>query len=108
MMEKITRDFFFGFIRIHILHHAEKEPIFGQRFSEELGRHGYHISYGTLYPIFHRLEKEGYLVSEKINVGGKIRKYYKITRKGKRMLTEAKQQIRELVDEVLEDSKELK
>jgi DNA-binding PadR family transcriptional regulator len=54
-MEKITREFFLGFIRIHILHHAAKEPIFGQRFNEELSRHGYEISYGTLYPIFHGL-----------------------------------------------------
>ena len=101
-MQKITRDFFLGFIRIHILHHADKEPIFGQRFNEELGRHGYKVSYGTLYPIFHSLEKEGYLVSEKKNVNGKIRKYYMITKEGRRMLMDAKPQIRELVEEVLE------
>ncbi|MDY7029536.1 MAG: PadR family transcriptional regulator [Spirochaetota bacterium] len=105
-MEKITREFFLGFIRIHILHHAAKEPIFGQRFNEELSRHGYEISYGTLYPIFHGLEKEGYLVSEKKNVGGKIRKYYTITTRGKKMLAESMAQIRELVDEVLEDREE--
>ena len=101
-MQKIARDFFLGFIRIHILHHADKEPIFGQRFNEELSRHGYGISYGTLYPIFHSLEKDGYLVSQKKTVNGKIRKYYTITRAGRQMLKEAKRQIRELVDEVLE------
>jgi hypothetical protein len=28
---------------------------------EELGRHGYRISPGTLYPLLHNLEKKGYL-----------------------------------------------
>ena len=101
-MQKIARGFSLGFIRIHILHHADKEPIFGQRFNEELSRHGYGISYGTLYPIFHSLEKDGYLVSQKKTVNGKIRKYYTITRAGRQMLKEAKRQIRELVEEVLE------
>ncbi|RKX78690.1 MAG: PadR family transcriptional regulator [Spirochaetes bacterium] len=105
-MQKILRDFFLGFIRIYILHHAEREPIFGQYFNEELKRHGYELSYGTLYPIFHSLEKEGYLVSEKKNVNGKIRKYYTITGEGKKMLEDAKRQIKELVDEVLEQEGE--
>jgi DNA-binding PadR family transcriptional regulator len=101
-MQRIARDFFLGFIRIHILHHADQEPIFGQRFNEELARHGYGISYGTLYPIFHGLERDGYLVSEKKIVNGKIRKYYTITKAGRQMLKDARRQIRELVDEVLE------
>ena len=101
-MEKIARDFFLGFIRIHILHHADEAPIFGQRFNEELARHGYGISCGTLYPIFHDLERNGYLVSEKRIVNGKTRKYYTITKAGRQMLKDAKRQIRELVNEVLE------
>ena len=52
-MDKQTfRNFFLGFIKIHILYHASKEPIYGQEFSDELHRHGYEISFGTLYPIF--------------------------------------------------------
>jgi PadR family transcriptional regulator, regulatory protein PadR len=48
-------------IRVHILHHAEKEPVFGLWFSEELGRHGYKILPGTSYPLVHGLERKGYL-----------------------------------------------
>jgi DNA-binding PadR family transcriptional regulator len=48
----------------------------------------------------------GYVVSENKNVGGKIRKYYTITTMGRKMLAESMAQIRELVDEVLEDREE--
>ncbi len=52
-----------GLIRLHILHHASKEPIFGLGIIEELGRHGYRLSAGTLYPLLHGLEREGHLRS---------------------------------------------
>lgn len=52
-----------GLIRLHILHHAPKEPLFGFWIVEELGRHGYKMSTGTLYPILHGLERKGYLRS---------------------------------------------
>ncbi len=99
----LERKFFLGFIRIHLLHHASKNSIYGVEMIEELRRHGYNISPGTLYPILHSLEKEGFLVSETKNVDGKIRKYYRITRKGERILREAKKKIKELVEEIMEE-----
>lgn len=98
----MLRDFFLGFIKIHILHHAAEEPVFGLALIEELKRHGYSLSPGTLYPILHDLEKDGYLVRENRVVGGKVRKYYSLTEEGQRALREAKDKIRELVNEVLE------
>jgi PadR family transcriptional regulator, regulatory protein PadR len=68
-----------------------------------LKRHGYEISFGTLYPIFHRLEENGLLVSKMKNVNGKIRKYYTITKKGNKVLNEARIKAKELVDELFED-----
>ncbi len=100
--ERLTRDFFLGFIRVHILHHAAEEPIYGMEMIEELGRHGYVLSPGTLYPILHSLEAAGYLVKDERNVEGKIRKYYTITGQGRDALAKARDRIRELVDEVLE------
>lgn len=97
----MLRDFFLGFIKIHILHHATQEPVYGVALIEELAHHGYEISPGTLYPILHQLEKAGYLMCEPQNVGGKIRKYYTMTDKGQEALIEARLKIRELVDEVL-------
>jgi DNA-binding PadR family transcriptional regulator len=100
MEDKIIRDFFLGFIKLHILYHSEKEEIYGKEFKNELARHGYNISYGTLYPIFHKLEKEGYLSSRKVNVSGKIRKYYSITNKGSAVLKDSKKKARELFNEL--------
>jgi len=97
------RDFFLGFIKIHILYHAAKEPIYGQEFSEELKRHGYEVSFGTLYPIFHKLEAKGLLKSDKQLVNGKIRKYYSITTAGEKLLGESREKAKELVDELFED-----
>ncbi len=69
-------------------------------FIKELDRHGYRISPGTLYPIFHKLEAEGYLQSEKRLVAGKIRKYYRITPKGESALRESYLKARELWEEI--------
>lgn len=97
----MIRDFFLGFIKIHILHHAEQEPVYGLALIDELGHHGYELSPGTLYPILHQLEAKGYLLSEERVVGGKVRKYYAITVEGSAALVEARQKIQELVAEVI-------
>ena len=92
----IGRDFFLGFIKIHILYHASKEPFCGIEMTQELARHGYSVSPGVIYPTLHHLEKDGYLASSSKVVAGKVRKYYQATAKGKRMLEQSKQKIREL------------
>src|SRR5574342_527125 len=97
----MLRHFFLGFIKIHILHHASEKPIYGLWIIEELGRHGYQLSPGTLYPILHALEADNLLRSNEQLVDGKIRKYYEITSKGRKTLTEVKKRIKELVDEIM-------
>ncbi len=98
----MIKEFLRGSIRIHIIYHASKEPIFGVEMLRELRRHGYRLSPGTLYPLLHGMEKEKLLKREDRIVGGKIRKYYTATRKGERALEEARKKIAELVEEVLE------
>ncbi|MBI5026935.1 MAG: helix-turn-helix transcriptional regulator [Nitrospirae bacterium] len=98
----MIRDFFLGFIKIHILHHTAREPVYGLWLIEELGRHGYKLSPGTLYPILHKLEEERLLKSYSENVGGKIRKYYRTTPKGIKALSQIKEKITELMSEVME------
>ncbi len=97
------RNFFIGFVRIHILYHASRGPIYGLWIIEELSRHGYRLSPGTVYPILSKMEKSGYLKSRERVVEGKVRKYYTVTRKGLKALDEIREKIRELVDEVLID-----
>ena len=98
----LNREFFLGFIKVHILYHAAQEPIFGVWIAEELARHGYHVSPGTLYPTLHRMEKDSYLESSSRVVGGRVRKYYRATDEGKQVLEQARNKIRELVVEVVE------
>lgn len=98
----MLRDIFLGFIKIHILHHASKEPLYGLWLIGELSHHGYKVSPGMLYPTLHKLEQDQLLKSYSENHNGKIRKYYKTTPKGVRMLTEAKKKIDVLVEEINE------
>lgn len=102
MQEQILRKLFLGFIHIHILHHAKKEPFYGSWMIEELKEHGYEISAGTLYPILHNLEKNGALNVQERNVEGKIRKYYSITEIGEHVLKEARAKAYELFKEIKE------
>ena len=95
------RDFFLGFIKIHILFHAGEGPIYGVGIMEELRRHGYEISPGLIYPALRALERQGLLKSNESVIDGKVRKYYQITEKGLDMLDESKSKIKELVNEVL-------
>ena len=97
----LFRDFFLGFIKIHVLYHASKEPIYGVGIMEELGRHGYVVSPGLIYPTLRSLEKQGFLKSSKRVIGGKVRKYYEITESGLEVLDESRKKITELVNEVL-------
>ena len=101
-MYEMFRDFFLGFIKVHILHHAAQEPVYGLALIDELHRHGYELSPGTLYPILHALERNGYLTREDRLIGGKVRKYYTATEQGRKALVEARKKIRELVHEVVD------
>lgn len=92
-----------GLIRLHILHHAVEEPVFGLGMVEELGRHGYRLSTGTLYPILHGLEQRGYLRSREKRMGKTVRREYRATAIGRRALKAAKQKVRELFGELFED-----
>jgi PadR family transcriptional regulator, regulatory protein PadR len=98
----MIRNLFTGFIRVHILYHASKEPIFGLDMIRELERHGYKLSPGTLYPILHSLENKKFLSSNYQTVNGKVRKYYAITRIGLKQLEEAKNIVKELLGEIYE------
>jgi PadR family transcriptional regulator, regulatory protein PadR len=100
--ETDDRDLYSGMIRLHILHHAGRQAIFGAGMAEELARHGYKISPGTLYPILHGLEKRGYLESKEERSDRRPRRIYRITAGGRRALRAAKLRVRELFGELIE------
>jgi DNA-binding PadR family transcriptional regulator len=57
----MVREFFLGFIKVHILHHAAEGPVYGLALISELRRHGYELSPGKMYPVLHELQQAGYL-----------------------------------------------
>jgi DNA-binding PadR family transcriptional regulator len=101
----IAREFLLGFIKIHLLYHANKEGFCGIDMIAELKRHGYRIGPSTLYPTLHKLQESGYLKSEKRNENGKMRIYYRTTSKGKQALNHIKPKIDELVSEITENKR---
>jgi DNA-binding PadR family transcriptional regulator len=98
-----VREFLRGAVRLHILHHAAEQEIHGAWMTEELRRHGYAISPGTLYPTLHRLEAEGLLTSQQRTVQGRIRRVYRATEAGRAALAEDRKALTELAREVLTD-----
>ena len=97
------KDLYAGLIRLHILHHAVKKgEVYGLWMIEELGRHGYSLSAGTLYPILHGLERKGYLRSAGERVGSRTRRVYHATPDGVAALRTAKARVWELFGELFE------
>ena len=99
------QELYSGLIRLHILFHAARGPIYGFAMMDELGRHGYRLSAGTLYPILHGLERKGYLVSGAAGAPHRVdgrRRVYRATALGRRALGVAKRRVRELFGELLE------
>jgi PadR family transcriptional regulator PadR len=93
------RDLYSGLIRLHVLHHAAEESVWGLGMIEELARHGYRISPGSLYPLLHGLEDKGYLKATEIRNGKSLRKVYRATPLGRKALAAAQGKVRELFRE---------
>jgi DNA-binding PadR family transcriptional regulator len=98
------RELYSGLIRLHILHHAAREPVFGLRIIAELARHGYDLSPGTIYPMLAGLERKGYLTSKTERSGRSARRIYRATPAGRRALKAAKGKVRELFRELIEEA----
>jgi DNA-binding PadR family transcriptional regulator len=81
--------------KVHILHHASEAPIVGHWMLEELRKHGYRVSPGTLYPLLGRMVRLGWLNHDQ-------RRRYRATADGRRALTEVRTRLRKLQGEVVE------
>ena len=99
--DDVVSQFLRGAVRLHVLHHADIEPVHGAWMTEELAGHGYNISPGTLYPMLHRMQNDGLLTSRTKVVDGRARRVYAITDKGRAVLVEERTALAELAAEVL-------
>jgi DNA-binding PadR family transcriptional regulator len=103
----VNREILLAFWKVHILHHAEGEPVYGLWLLHELAEHGYRLSPGTLYPILGRMERNGWLRSSQ---SGHVRsrREYRITAEGRRVLGVVRMFIAELHLEVVGDRKAIR
>jgi PadR family transcriptional regulator len=101
-MSDIVRETLRSLIRVHLLHHAAKQAIFGAQMLDELRHHGYRVSPGTLYPVLHAMQRSGYLNSKSVVHKGKVRKYYRCTPRGRDALKRFEARITELSLELSE------
>jgi len=96
------REILLSFWKVHILHHASEGPIHGQWVLTELRRHGYEISPGTLYPLLHRMQRNGWLNCRKApRRGPRTRMDYRLTAEGRKVLELVRRRLEELYAEVL-------
>jgi DNA-binding PadR family transcriptional regulator len=100
MRDPIAREFLLAFWKIHILYHAaERRGVYGQWMLEELSRHGYRLSPGTLYPILARMAQRGWLRTSKPK-RSKDARVYRLTPRGRDVLNHLRASLAELYREV--------
>ncbi len=92
---KYSKELLKGSTSTLVLSVLENKDLYGYRIINELeirSENAFEMSEGTLYPILHALEKEKYLESYWQEVDGRNRKYYHITKKGKKELDSKKEE----------------
>ena len=93
---KIDKGFLGGGTHLLLLTLLNEKDMYGYEIIGELETRSdnvFKFKEGTLYPVLHKLENEGYLNSYKAKGDtGRQRKYYQITRSGKKQLIEEKEQ----------------
>jgi DNA-binding PadR family transcriptional regulator len=70
-------------------------PAHGYAVIEELKRRSggtFALAEGTVYPVLHRLEADGLLSSSWSTVGGRKRRVYRLTRRGRALLGERREE----------------
>jgi DNA-binding PadR family transcriptional regulator len=95
----VEREFLLAFWKIHILHHAGEQGVYGQWMLEELHRHGYRLSPGTLYPMLSRMARHGWLRAAKPR-RSKAARVYRLTPRGRAVLDHVRRSLDELYSEV--------
>ncbi|XCP84797.1 helix-turn-helix transcriptional regulator [Roseburia hominis] len=81
-----------------ILGLLDKKDMYGYEMIETLrekSNNVFELKAGTLYPLLHSLEEKGWLSVYNQEAGGKMRKYYQLTRSGRKQLIAKKEEWKE-------------
>lgn len=97
---KISKELAKGSTALLVLGVLSKEEMYGYQIIKQVelkSENVFQMNEGTLYPILHALEQEGYLTSawREAEEGGRRRKYYKITADGSLELKSQRKQWKE-------------
>ncbi len=105
---QINKELLKGSTSILILSLLDRQSMYGYQMIKEIDKKSsgvFKFKEGTLYPILHSLESEGFIESYwDESEGNRKRKYYQITKKGKGHMEEKQQEwttFRSAVDKVL-------
>ena len=82
---------------------SEHEKMYGYEITqkvEELTGGKIQLTYGALYPILHKLEREGSLITESKNVNNRLRIYYKLTPKGNSLAKEKVEELKDFIETI--------
>ncbi|MEL6660853.1 MAG: PadR family transcriptional regulator [Bacteroidota bacterium] len=81
-----SRELFKGTLKTLVLHLLREEGrMYGYQITQrvrQLSDGELELTEGALYPTLHKLEKAGLIVAEKERVGGRMRKYYRLSETG--------------------------
>lgn len=80
---------------------SNSEKMYGYEITQtvkELTKGKIDISEGALYPILHKLEAEGILETEKVFIGKRVRKYYRVTGSGKKAVQEVTRELNDFIE----------
>jgi PadR family transcriptional regulator PadR len=99
MRDPVVREFLLAFWKIHILHHAAEQGVYGHWMLEELHHHGYRLSPGTLYPMLARMAQRGWLRATEPERSTSAR-VYRLTPRGRAVLERVLDSLDELYREV--------
>jgi len=84
-----------GTVRLLILKLLESEAMYGYQMIQHLEHRSegyFRIGEGALYPLLHEMEGHGFLRAKWVEQGGRRRRYYRVTAKGKKELARRFQQ----------------
>jgi PadR family transcriptional regulator PadR len=83
IVQRITRNL----LDIQMLRLIQTQPMWGYRIKKQVETEfDVKLRHGALYPLLNALEQKGFLTSQKQQQGGRTRKVYRITKKGKQYI----------------------
>ncbi|MDH7477243.1 MAG: PadR family transcriptional regulator [Candidatus Bathyarchaeota archaeon] len=92
IVQRITRNL----LDIQILRLLSKEPMWGYKIKKQIEtKYEVKLRHGALYPLLNALEQKGFLNSQQQRQGGRTRKVYTITKKGKQYVETYKNIVKE-------------